>query len=433
MIESEQGDPSENTVAGASKGYANYVLAILFLVYVFNFVDRQIVSIFIGPIRAEFGLSDTQVGLLVGFAFALLYTFAGIPIARLADRKSRRTIIAIGLAFWSAMTVATGMARSTMALFAARVGVGLGEAAGTPPAHSLIVDYFSEGQRARALAIYSSAVFFGSGLAYIGGGYMREHFDWRTAFYVLGIPGVLFAFIVFFTVREPARVTTSRSDLAEQPSFMTTLTYLVQCKSWRYLLLGSSSIAVVGYGLLMWVYEFYARLHGLSPVEIGLWMALSTAAGGAIGTVAGGWITDYLYVRSPSRSIVVPGLLTLSAMPFGAAALMAGSVETSMGFLFVFTVLLNMYMATMYNANQCLAKPNMRATATAIVLFSLNLVGAGLGPLIIGGLSDFFSAGYGDESIRYALLSALAFGVLGSSLYVLSGRHFEGDLRRIQQ
>jgi len=153
MIESEQGDPSENTVAGASKGYANYVLAILFLVYVFNFVDRQIVSIFIGPIRAEFGLSDTQVGLLVGFAFALLYTFAGIPIARLADRKSRRTIIAIGLAFWSAMTVATGMARSTMALFAARVGVGLGEAAGTPPAHSLIVDYFSECQRARALEI----------------------------------------------------------------------------------------------------------------------------------------------------------------------------------------------------------------------------------------------------------------------------------------
>ena len=185
---------SGDTGFRSSSAYSNYVLGILFVVYVFNFVDRQIMSVFIGPIKAEFGVSDTAMGLLVGFAFALLYTVVGIPIARWADSGNRRNIIALGLAVWSAMTVFSGLARSFATLAIARVGVGVGEAAGSPPAHSLIADYFPLNRRATALAVYASGAFVGSGIAYLGGGYLREYFDWRTAFIVVGAPGILLIF-----------------------------------------------------------------------------------------------------------------------------------------------------------------------------------------------------------------------------------------------
>jgi len=414
-----------------SQGYANYVLGVLFTVYVFNFVDRQIVSVFIGPIREEFALSDTSVGLLVGFAFALLYTIAGIPIARWADRGNRRTIIALGLAVWSAMTVATGFARTFVHLFMARVGVGLGEAAGTPPAHSLISDYFPLHRRATALAIYSSAVFVGSAIAFLGGGFMRQHFDWRTAFYALGVPGILFALVVYFTVREPPRGYAERIKTDSKPSsLMETLRFLMGSASWRYLLIGSSGISIVGYAVLMWGFEFYGRIHGIPPFELGKWIALTTALGGCLGTLAGGRITDYLYARSRAMAVVVPGLLTLLAMPIGACFLLVESSTVSFGFLFGFNVMLNLYMATMYNTNLSLARLRMRSTATAILLFTINIFGAGAGPFIVGALSDMVAPTYGEESIRYALVITLFIGAAGSLCYVRAGQTLERDLQR---
>ena len=436
VVVEQQGPPQEVPAASegfhASPRYANYVLGVLFVVYVFNFVDRQIMSVFIGPIQAEFALSDTSVGLLIGFAFALLYTIAGIPIARWADRGSRKTIIAIGLTFWSAMTVATGLAKNVVHLFLTRVGVGLGEAAGTPPAHSLISHYFPLERRATALAIYSSAVFVGSAIAYLGGGLLREYFSWRTAFLVLGIPGILFALVVYFTVREPPRGYAERvtSD-DEQPSLKETLGFLFGSPAWRYLLIGSSGISIVGYGVLMWGFEFYGRIHGLSPFEIGKWMALTTALGGLIGTIAGGRITDYLFARSRARAVIIPGLLTFMAMPLGAIALLVDSTMVSFGFLLGFKIMLNMYTATMYNTNQSLARLRMRATATAILLFALNMVGAGAGPFIVGALSDSMVAAHGVESIRYALVITLGIGAAGSLCYLLCGRHLERDLQRL--
>ena len=185
-----------------SAGYANYVLGMLLVVNIMNFVDRQVLSIFIGPIKAEFGISDTSMGFLVGFAFAIFYTIAGIPIARLADRSSRRNIIAVGIALWSAMTVASGLARSFLHLALARVFVGIGEAAASPPSHSLLSDYFPVNRRATAIGIYASGVYLGSAIAYLFGGYLRANFDWRIAFFVLGVPGLLVALIIRFTVRE---------------------------------------------------------------------------------------------------------------------------------------------------------------------------------------------------------------------------------------
>ncbi len=417
-----------------STGYSNYVLGVLFVVYVFNFIDRQAMSVFIGPIKEEFGASDTQMGLLVGFAFALLYTFAGIPIARLADRSNRRNIIAIGLAVWSAMTIVTGMAKSFLHLVIARVGVGIGEAAGTPPAHSLIADYFPIHKRATALAIYSTGVFVGSAIAYLGGGFLRENFDWRTAFIILGAPGLLFALVVRYTIKEPPRgLSDQRSNETKTSTLKETLKHLLSSPSWISLMAGASCLSIIGYGIMMWGYEFYGRIHGMAPLEIGKWMALIIGVGGCAGTLIGGVLADRLAVRKPSHVIRVPGLLTLAGMPFGVACLLVESSTISLLCLFPFYLLLNAYIPAMYSANQNLAKLSMRATASAIVLFIINIVGAGAGPFIVGALSDFFATSHGDLGLRYALLTTVGIGAFGCLFFTLSSRWLEHDLERVQR
>jgi predicted MFS family arabinose efflux permease len=422
---------SELPAAGASPGYANYVLGVLFVVYVFNFIDRQAMSVFIGPIQQEFGASDTVMGLLVGFAFALLYTVAGIPIARLADRGNRRTIVAVGLAVWSAMTIASGMARTFTQLVLARIGVGIGEAAGTPPSHSLIADYFAPNRRATALAIYSSGVFVGSAIAYLGGGFLREHFDWRTAFIVLGAPGLAIALLVRFTVREPPRgLSEQRSVDTAQSSLGETLRYLLDSRAWRHLIIGSALLSITGYGVLMWGYEFYGRVHGMGPFAVGQWMALIVGVGGSLGTLIGGRLADKLGERRPSLALSVPGLVTLCAMPIGALFLLTEWRLLSLWGFFVFYLFLNAYIPTMYSANQNLARLEMRATTSAILLFIINIVGAGVGPFLVGLLNDHFAATYGTEAIRYGLASTLLAGAVGALFFVLSSRHVERDLQR---
>ncbi len=415
-----------------SPGYANYVLGVLFVVYVLNFIDRQIMSVFIGPIKAEFGASDTEMGLLVGFAFAVLYTFAGIPIARLADRWNRRDIIAIGLVTWSAMTLASGLAKSFAQLVVARVGVGIGEAAGTPPAHSLIADYFPLRKRGTALAIYSSAVFVGSAIAYLGGGYLLHKFDWRTAFIIIGAPGLLVALILRFTVTEPRRGASELSAQGgESHSLAETLRFLAHSRCWIYLMVGCSFLSIPGYGVLMWGYEFFSRVHELSPVTTGKWMALIVGGGGCIGTLLGGPITDKLGLVIPSRRITVPALLTMAGVPLSLVFLLTDSLTLSLVCFFPFYVLMNIYIPAMYSVNQSLARLQMRATASAILLFIINIVGAGAGPFIVGAISDLLEPRYGVESIRYALASVSLLALVGCAFLVTCGRYLEADSRRV--
>ncbi len=425
------GEVTEENPVILSPGYANYVLGVLFVVYVFNFIDRQVMSVFIGPIKQEFGASDTAMGLLVGFAFALLYTVAGIPIARWADSGNRRSIIAIGLTVWSAMTVASGLARSFVQLAIARVFVGIGEAAGSPPAHSLIADYFPLSRRATALAIYSAGAFVGSGLAYLGGGYLREYFDWRTAFIVVGAPGLLVALLVRFTVKEPPRgYSEQRTAEGESSTFVQTLRFLAASRSWLCLMAGFSLLSLTGYAVLMWGFEFFGRIHEMAPISIGNWMGLIVGIGGSIGTIAGGRLVDRLAPENPARGLRAPVLVTLAGFPLGAAFLLADSQFLSLLCFAPFYVLLNVYVPAMYAYNQNLARLRMRATAAAIMLFVTNIVGAGLGPLVVGVLSDYFAPEFGVESIRYALLCALALGALGAALLLVSSRTVERDLLR---
>jgi predicted MFS family arabinose efflux permease len=414
-----------------SPGYANYVLGVLFTVYVINFIDRQLLSVFIGPIKAEFGVSDTVMGLLVGFAFALFYTFAGIPIARWADRGNRRSIIAIGLAVWSAMTVACGLARNFAQLALARIGVGVGEAAGSPPAHSLISDYFPPNRRATALGIYAWGVYIGSALAYLGGGYLREHFDWRVAFFALGAPGLAFALVVRFTVREPPRGHSERVSADAVPSTLgETLRHLLACRSWVYLIAGTSFLSIIGYGVLMWGFEFFGRVHGMSPVDVGFSMAVVVGIGGSLGTYAGGRLVDQLGERDPGWYMRLPAFVTLAGLPLAIGFLLTESSGRSLAYFFPFYVLTNFYVPAMHTLNQNLAKLRMRATAAAIMLFIVNIVGAGVGPFIVGFLNDAYAARFGDDAIRYSLLTISATGPLGALFFYLSSRSLNDDLRR---
>lgn len=437
---SEQGtnNPGTNNPGGnspgdnrASDGYSNYVLWVLFAVYVINFIDRQVLSVFIGPIKEEFGVSDTHMGLLVGFAFALFYTIAGIPIARWADRGNRRTIIAVGLTVWSAMTVATGLTRSFAQMALARVGVGVGEAAGSPPAHSLISDYFAPERRARAMGIYSWGVYVGSAIAYLGGGYLRANFDWRTAFIVLGLPGLVMAVVVRLTVREPPRGMSENVTTPVEPTTLReTLSYLLGCRSWLYLVAGSSLLSITGYGVLMWGYEFFGRVHGMAPVEIGVWMAAVVGLGGSAGAYAGGYLCDRLSRVDAAWYMRLPAIVTLASLPFAALFLLSDAPRVAMAFFFVFYVLSNMYVPAMHTLNQNLARLRMRATAAAILLFIVNLVGAGAGPSLVGFLNDAFAPAYGHLAIRWSLLSVASTGLLGALLFYLSSRHLAGDFAR---
>jgi MFS family permease len=416
-----------------SSAYSKYVLAVLFVVYVINFVDRQILSVFIGPIKEEFGVSDTVMGLLVGFAFALFYTIAGIPIARWADRGNRRSIIALGLTVWSVMTVLCGYARSFGQLALLRVGVGVGEAAGSPPAHSLISDYFPPSKRATAMGIYAWGVYVGSALAYLGGGYLREQFaeDWRTPFILLGLPGVLIALVVRFTVKEPPRGYSEKSPVISEPStFRETLSYLLSCPSWLNLVVGSCFLSLMGYGVLMWGYEFFGRVHKMSPMDIGLWMAVIVGIGGSLGTLAGGTITDRLSQRDPAWAMRFPARVTWACLPFSFVFLLSDSPQVAMVSFFIFYVLANIYVPAMHSLNQNLARLSMRATAAAILLFIVNLVGAGFGPLLVGFMNDLYAPYWGEQAIRYSLLSVSVLGAMGAIFFQRSARTLAADLRR---
>ncbi len=279
MTEPEQRGTTRGTEP--SSAYANYVLGVLFLVYVFNFIDRQILSILLEDIKQDLGVSDTAMGFLTGIAFALFYTVAGIPIARWADVGVRRSIIALGLVIWSAMTAMSGLVRSFGELVAARIGVGIGEAAGSPPAHSLIADYFPPERRATAFSIYNMGINVGIMFGFFAGGWINEYFGWRQAFLVVGLPGVALALVVRFTIREPERGATEpmASDEDAEPP-MVVFRFLWSLRSFRHLAIAGGLQAFAAYGFIQWAPTFLRRVHELGSGEAGTYLGLIIGLGG---------------------------------------------------------------------------------------------------------------------------------------------------------
>jgi len=404
--------------------YRNYVLFILTCGYVLNFVDRQVMTILLEPIKAEFGASDTQMGLISGLAFALFYATLGVPVARLADRWSRRNVLAISMATWSAVTAACGTAGSFWQLALLRVGVGIGEAGGTPPSQSLLTDYFPKERRALAQGVLATAPNIGVLVGLFGGALIAEAFGWRTVFFVFGVPGVGLALLLFFTVKEPIKV--KPQGLEADRSMMSAVSGIVRLPSFFLIALGVGFAAIPGYGLGVWSPSFLVRVHGMSLVDAGLWLGIIGLSGGTVGTIVSGVLADRLALRDNRWQLWIPAVGLMVALPLQALFLLwpASAVFTIAGktapvalvFMGLSSVFACFWIAPSYAAVQNLVPSHWRTQASALLLLVFNLLGLGLGPLLVGMLSDGL-ASFGAASVRWALLSSLSMGYVAITCY----------------
>lgn len=411
-----------------STGNRAYVLFILVVVYTFNFIDRQIIGILAVPIKADLGLTDTQLGLMGGLAFALFYTGLGIPVAMLADRFSRTWIMTVALTIWSAMTAASGLATNFWQLFAARLGVGVGEAGGVAPAYSLISDFFPPNQRARALSIYSFGIPIGSAIGIVFGGIIASMLNWRYAFFIVGIAGVVIAPIFRLTIKEPPRGGFDRQQQdTTPPSLKTILRTLSRKPSFWLVSVGASCSSMMGYGLFFWLPSFFVRSFEMTLLNASLFYGAVLLIGGLAGIWAGGWLGDRFGQMKYSRYVNIPALAFITAVPFYMLAILSPTLTLTFFVLLVPTALGLAWLGPVISVIQHLVPPNMRATASAIFLFINNLIGIGIGTLAIGALSDALQAQYGDESLRYSILAGTVFYVLAAALFYLASRSLEQD------
>ena len=411
--------------APATPAYRAYALGLLVTVYVFNFVDRQILTILAGPIAEELGFSDSELGFLTGPVFALFYTSAGIPIARWADVGVRRSIIALALFVWSGMTALSGFAQNLTQLALARVGVGLGEAGGSPPAHSLISDLFPIERRASALAIYALGVPFGSALGTLLGGWLGQLYGWRIAFLAVGIPGILLAGLVRFTLREPPRAPAP----ARRDSAFEVLRFMARRRAFVHMASGAALFAFAGYGAGAFTPIFLMRVHEFELAEAGTWLGIIALVAGGLGTYLGGALADRLarselrwYLRMPAFASLLSIVFSclLYAWPDGRTALVLSIPASVLGI---------MYLGPTFAMTQSLVRPEMRALAAAILLLIINAVGLGLGPWFVGSLSDALEPRFGVDAIRWASLATVVVATsCGAAHYLLGARSLTEDL-----
>lgn len=413
--------------------YKNYALGVLFLGYVVNFIDRSILAILLEPIKHDLSLSDSELGLLGGLAFALFYATLGIPIAALADRWSRVKVLAISMIIWSAMTALCGMASNFITLLIARIGVGVGEAGASPPSHSLISDYFPIESRATALSIYALGIPFGSMVGNFVGGWGAEELGWRTTFFLVGIPGILVAFLILATLKEPPRGLSEKREIKPDgtapPAMKDVFRFLWTKKSFRHIGFAAGLHAFVGYGAGTWNAPFLIRSHEMPITEVGSWLAIVSGIG-AIGTFAGGFLGDKISDRTGDRRwyLWVCGISTLIMVPFQLTAYLYDELWAVIPSLFVVSILGGMYLGPSFAMTQGLVTLRMRAVASAILLFMLNIIGMGLGPYFVGIASDLLAPNFAIHSLRYALCIAVLANLWAATHYFLGARTLRRDL-----
>lgn len=414
----------------ATRGASYYALGVLTVVYSFNFIDRQLLAILQESIKADLLLSDTQLGLLTGFAFALFYVTAGIPIARWADRSNRRNIVALAVFIWSFMTAISGFVQNYMQLLLARIGVGVGEAGGSPPSHSMISDIFPPERRASALGFYSTGVNFGILFGFLFGGWLNEFFGWRTAFMVVGIPGILIAIIVRYTMAEPIRgIADSRVATDDMLPTSGVLALLWSRRSFRHLALAAALNAFAGYSSANWTASFFIRSHGMTTGELGTWLALILGVGGAIGVFGGGLLADRLGGRDKRWYVWLPALAGILMVPFSASVYLVDNAYAALTLMIIPGLLSNVYLGNTLALTHGMVGMRMRAMASAILFFILNMIGLGGGPWLVGVLSDFLAPSLGQDSLRYAMLYLLPAVLIWSAFhFMLAGKAIREDL-----
>ena len=409
-----------------SLGYRSYVMAILVLVYTFNFIDRQIVGILAVPIKNDLALTDTQLGLIGGLAFALFYTALGIPIAMLADRKNRTWIMAIALTVWSAMTGVCGLAQNFVQLFLARLGVGIGEAGGVAPAYSLIADYFPADQRARALSVYSFGIPIGSALGIVFGGLIAAKIDWRFAFFATGFAGVLIAPLFKLTVKEPPRGQFDSKVSAPMP-IKEVVPTLARKRSFWLMSFGAACSSMMGYGLFFWLPSFFVRSFDMSLIDASLFYGAVLLVGGVIGTWVGGVLADRFGQQNKKAYVLVPCAAFIVSIPCYVFALLSTNLVACFFAMLIPTAFGLAWLGPVLSAIQHVVPTSMRATASAVFLFINNLIGIGLGTAALGIISDSLQAQFGNDSLRYSILAGTVFYVAAAALFFASAKHLPGE------
>jgi MFS family permease len=428
-----------------SSAYAWYVVALLTLAYVFSFIDRQILSLLVRPIRTDLGIGDKEMSLLMGATFALFYTLFGIPLGRLADTRSRRGLIAIGIAFWSVMTAGCGITKKFWELALMRMGVGIGEATLSPSAYSLIADYFRPERRATAMSVYSMGIYIGSGLAFILGGMVvgfasgQESFavplvgavrSWQVVFFIVGLPGLAVALLTL-TIKEPVRKGVRHASGHGPSAFplSAVFSYLRDNRgTFLCLSLGVALVTLNAYGATAWIPTFFVRRFGWTPAETGMAFGLVVGISGGLGIISGGWLSDWLRQRGyTDASPRVAWLAILAWLPFGIAFPLAPTGKLAMAILVPATFFSSIPFGVTPAAIQQMMPNPMRAQATAIYLFVINLIGMGLGPTAVAVLTvDVFKD---ETAIHHSLLTVGAIAhTAGSILLWLCLKHFRGSI-----
>lgn len=416
----------------ATRRYRYYVLGVLVVVYTLNFLDRQILGILAGPIKKDLDLTDAQLGLMGGLAFGALYSTMSLPIAWLADRSSRTRIIAWALGLWSLFTAVCGFATSFWHLFAARVGVGIGEAGGVAPSYSMVSDYFPKEQRARALSVYSLGIPIGSGCGILFGGLIAAHINWRYAFIIVGSVGLVLAPLLRATIKDPPRGGVVAADAApapppKAPRFAEVFRMVTGKKSFWLLAIGAGLSSVCGYGLAFWLPSFFQRSLHLSLVDTSWYYGAIAFFGGGLGILGGGILADKLGAKSRSAYPLIPAVAFLIALPCFFLAVNTSSLWVAFPLFLIPTALNLMWLGPIIAAVQHLVPAQMRTSASAMFLLINNLLGIAVGYYYFGAVSDALRPHFGDESLRYAIYTGLGFYVVAAALFLAASRTLKRD------
>lgn len=415
--------------------YRRKMLTLLAVIYAFHFVDRNIVTLLIEDIKRDMQLSDTQVGLLTGMAFALFYSTLGIPIARWADRGNRITIISLATALWSAMVVCCGLAGTYLQLLLTRVGAAVGEAGCVPPAQSLIADYYKRKERARAISLYmlggQASIILSSATA----GWLNQLYGWRVAFLVLGAPGLLLALLVRLCLHEP-RLSVMSTGLkhpaavhpaaVEPAGYLAVFKILWRLRAYRHLTAGFTILYLFGFGVGQWVPPFLIRTYGIDTAELGAWYGLIWGIGGIVGVYAGGHLVSQYIADDEPLQLTIMGALLALFIPLYLGIYLTHSLSVVFGLMTVGALLYTAMTGPLYALIQQVVPPNMRAMAVAVALLLSNLIGMGLGPVAVGAMSDFFEPHVGTESLRMALVIWTP-GYLWGVFHLLRARRYVRD------
>lgn len=415
-----------------SSAYRWYVVALLLLVHVVAHVDRQILNVLVEPVKAEFGLSDTVMGLMTGAAFAVFYAVLGIPLAYVADRFNRRNLIAASIAVWSAMTVLCGYAASALQLILARIGVAIGEAGSNPASHSIIADLFAPAKRAAPMALMAMGPNLGIMLGFIAGSLISEAYGWREAFIAVGVPGLLVALIVLFSIREPSRGHADGDSAPAGPKggsgIRAVFSTIRRRPSLGWIITAFSLAAVFGYGSIAWLAAFFNRSYGMSEGEIGPWIGIVVGVAGSIGTLAGGLLADRLGKRDVRWRLWIICVVAVGAAPFGLAAYLVYQPWLTLALIAIPASIAVFHAGPSFALVQGLVDLRIRAVTSAFLLFVLNVVGGGLGPLYVGVMSDILEPSLGTESLRFALMSLVIPALISAACYFLATRTLKRDL-----